>query len=160
MLPSFGGSMIVNNLEIFVLPVAVAAAVIATKIAKKKGRRSGPWGFYTFLFPPLLLVLYLMPPLVLNGLPIDAVSNPEKNRIATPRITIEKHQRGFWGKIIAIAFWGWHLFMGFCFYLYFTGLIMSDAALAVALLIWLCGAIILGLMMYFTKGPKVIITHG
>jgi hypothetical protein len=92
-------------------------------------------------------------------------------------ISIEKRRRGVFGWLVAIVFWGYNLFMLVWFSLS-VGLFsramqqgppMTEARRAGVALgagiawtgflgMWLLGAVILGLMMLFTRGKKITIT--
>lgn len=91
-------------------------------------------------------------------------------------VTTETRKRGPFGWVVAILFWGWNLFMAWGL---FSGLartadhystIGSDAGRAGAavgtalgvgaiLFLWVAGAVILGLIMLFTQGKRVLVTQ-
>lgn len=88
------------------------------------------------------------------------------------RQTVSKRKRGFFGWIVAILFWGFHLLMvaWLISYLGIVGEQYGDAASEAAqagtaiggtigtgmiLSIWVFGTIILGFMMFFTRGDLV-----
>lgn len=90
-------------------------------------------------------------------------------------VQIEKRRRGIFGWIIAILFWGFNLLMALWLWAAFsvTSTVVdgatSDAEKAGAMIgagigvtmviwVWLFGAVILGIMMLFTRGRKEIIT--
>jgi hypothetical protein len=156
------------------LLVAVGAAVAATSIARRK-HRGRTWGVLSFLFPPTLLLLLLMPSRHTGEL------SPEWEDASSPplpfgtHVTTEHYQRGFFGKLVAFVFWGWQVvmvlwavsYLSEVGQLYRTG---SDAeragtaiggtlGISVILWVWVIGAVILGLMMFFTRGQKVITTQ-
>jgi hypothetical protein len=92
-----------------------------------------------------------------------------------PTMTIEKRRRGAFGWIVAGLFWCFNIWM-----IYAVVAIVSSSAQHVGQLsdkaskvgatisatigftmilwIWLFGAIILGLMMLFSRGKKIIVT--
>lgn len=91
-------------------------------------------------------------------------------------MVIEKRKRGLFGKLIAALFWGWHLLMGFWLFSalgttsthYATA--TSEAAragttigatigISFVLMVWTFGAVILGTLMLFTRGKKILITQ-
>jgi hypothetical protein len=154
--------MNVQHLSVLALPIGIVAAVIANKIARSKGRRSGPWGFFTFWFPPLLPILCLLPSKT-HDLPRTKEGASDENDTPSRHITIEKYERNVFGKIIAAVFWGWQLLMIVCLVVYLSNplalALWGDSALLELCFVWLCGAIILGLMMYFTRGTKITITN-
>lgn len=88
-------------------------------------------------------------------------------------VRIEKRRRGIFGWIFLLLFWGFNLLMAWAF---FAGIAaMSDApapvseaekagaaigtALGISMIlgIWGMGALILGLFVMFTRGPKTVI---
>lgn len=155
------------------LLIAIVAMVIARQVAQRKGR-SSTWAFFTFLFSPTLLLLLLMPSLRADEVP-NFIAQDTLQPSGT-QITVEKRQRGFFGKIVSIVFWGWQVVMAFWFVSYLVdisqqyGQIPSDAGrigttiggtigVSIILWVWLFGAIILGLMMFFTRGEKITITR-
>ena len=89
-------------------------------------------------------------------------------------VRVEKRQRGFFGWIFLISFWGFNAIMLFALFSGLAGTaeqsasITSDAekagfavgtALGVGMLValWAAGAMILGLFVLFTRGKKTII---
>jgi hypothetical protein len=89
---------------------------------------------------------------------------------------IEKRKRGIFGWIVAIVFWGFNIFMAAWVATYWGLLGTSyesagDAAAQAGTAIggaigtgmlfslWFFGAVILGIMMLFTRGKKVIISQ-
>ena len=88
---------------------------------------------------------------------------------------IEKRRRGPFGWIVAILFYGFSIVMILMMALTWVGVgsvgdSFDDASVAaigvagffstVALIwFWLFGAIILGIMMFFTRGKKIILTR-
>lgn len=92
-----------------------------------------------------------------------------------PTVQIERRRRGFFGWIIAILFWGFHVIMALWVYLGITGAstriapiqsgaeraaatIGSGIGLSLVLIIWVIGTAILGTMMLFTRGRRETIT--
>jgi hypothetical protein len=91
-------------------------------------------------------------------------------------VQVEKRKRGIFGWIIAIIFWSFNLIMIAWLAMYW-GLLgevvdqtQDTAAKAGAVVggaigtgmvfsLWFFGAVILGLMMFFTRGKKVTITR-
>ncbi len=91
-------------------------------------------------------------------------------------ITTETRKRGVFGWLVALLFWGWNALMAWGL---LSGLaktadsypaINSEAGRAGAaigtalgvgtiLFFWVAGTVILGLMMLFTRGKKVIVAH-
>jgi hypothetical protein len=156
------------------LIVTIGASIAATQLSIRKGR-SRAWGVFSFLFPPTLLVLLLMPSRR-KGEPRtdwDDASSPALP--AGTHLMTEHYQRRFFGKLIAFVFWGWQAIMVLwavsylsrVSQLYGTG---SDAektstaiggtlGLSMILWVWVIGAVIFGLMMFFTRGQKVITTR-
>ena len=92
-----------------------------------------------------------------------------------PTIQIERRRRGVFGWIVAILFWSFNLLMAVWIWLAFsaTSSVMQTSAsgaestgaaigggLAVTMIlfIWFLGIVILGIMMLFTRGRKIIET--
>lgn len=91
-------------------------------------------------------------------------------------VTTETWKRGPFGWIVAILFWSWNLLTAWGL---FSGLaktadhystIGTDAERAGAavgtalgagaiLFLWVAGAVILGLMMLFTRGKRILVTR-
>lgn len=93
-----------------------------------------------------------------------------------PTITTETRKRGLFGWIVAILFWGWNAIMGWSFIggLGATGegyksaatngqqtayTIGSTIGFGLILMLWMFGAVILGLMMMFTRGKTTLVTR-
>ena len=156
------------------LLVTIGAAVAATSIANRKGRGRA-WGVLSFLFPPTLLVLLLMPSRRKGELRTDWDDASAAVLPAGTHVTTERYERGFFGKLVAVIFWGWQAVMvlwavSYLFdvsRLYGTGseaertgvAIGGTLGLSVILWVWVIGAVIFGLMMFFTRGQKVITTR-
>ena len=90
-------------------------------------------------------------------------------------VQIEKRKRGVGGWITAILFWGFNIFMAFALFAGLDGAgdairegaseaertgaaIGTTIGAGFILAIWALGALILGMMMFFTRGKKIIIT--
>jgi hypothetical protein len=90
-------------------------------------------------------------------------------------IQVERRKRGIFGWCVAIVFWGFNALMAWMMITAFRvhgevaattvstaetagATIGTGLAVTVILWIWLFGAIILGLMMYFTRGRRIIET--
>ena len=156
------------------LLVAIGAAVAATSIARRKGR-SRTWGVLSFLFPPTLLLLLLMPSRRKGELATEWEDASSPALPAGTHVTTEHYQRGFFGKLVAFAFWGWQVVMVLWAVSYLSNVSRlygagSDAeragtaiggtlGMSVILWVWVIGAVVLGLMMFFTRGQKVITTR-
>lgn len=101
---------------------------------------------------------------------------PPADGSTTQVVTIEKRRRGVFGKIVATLFWCWQVIMGIWFISYVSDIASTyngagsnaervgtalggTLGVSVILWTWLFGAIILGLMMLFTRGEKIIITQ-
>ncbi|WP_428486581.1 hypothetical protein [Rhodopila sp.] len=154
--------------------VAVVASSAAVSIARRKGR-SRAWAFFSFWFAPTVLILWLIPSRRGEEFSPDEAENPSRHQPAGTQIITERYQRGFFGKLVSIVFWGWQLLMVLwaISYLSMVGQQYgagSEAAragtafggtigISVILWVWLIGAVILGMMMFFTRGEKVIITR-
>ena len=75
-------------------------------------------------FPPLLLILLLLPSknqLVILGTGSTVFENDGN----VGRVTIETHQRGLFGRLVALAFWGWHATMVVLLIALIAGLIIG-----------------------------------
>lgn len=90
-------------------------------------------------------------------------------------IQVEKRKRGIGGWITAILFWGFNALMALALFAGLDGAgdsiregaseaeragaaIGTTIGAGFILTIWALGAVILGMMMFFTRGKKVIIT--
>lgn len=97
-------------------------------------------------------------------------------RIRMASITTETRKRGVFGWIVAVFFWAWNAFMTWCLisglaktsdhYLTIdseagrTGAAIGAAiGIGALLFMWVAGAVILGLMMIFTRGRRMMITQ-
>lgn len=96
--------------------VCVAAAVAANNSARRKGR-SRAWGVWSFLFPPILLILLLLPShhadtfSAIESNPAMRNDTPPSILVPGTHVTTEQYQRSFSGKLVAIIFWGWQVIM-------------------------------------------------
>lgn len=90
-------------------------------------------------------------------------------------IQIEKRRRGVFGWLVAIVFWAFNLLMAWMMITAFraggevastatssaetTGAVIgAGMAVTMILWVWLFGAFILGIMMFFTRGRRIIET--
>jgi fucose permease len=92
--------------------IAFCCALAAGAIAQKKKRNGTVWAWLTFLCAPLILLLLILPS---KAQPWEIADDdtPSGNMIAIGRqITIERRQRGLFGRIVAVLFWGWQVVMG------------------------------------------------
>ena len=93
-----------------------------------------------------------------------------------PTVTTETRKRGVFGWIIAVLFWGWQALMAWGLISGFNNAARSGYAtgshadhvayaagftIGVGLLLafWLLGSLVLGLMMYFSRGRRVTTTR-
>ena len=89
-------------------------------------------------------------------------------------IQVEKRKRGIFGWIVAILFWGFNVLMAASVASYWgiLGTMETEGELEQAgaviggtigtgmlFSLWFFGAVILGLMMFFTRGKKITITR-
>jgi hypothetical protein len=84
-------------------------------------------------------------------------------------ISTERRPRGFGGRLVALLFWGFEIFMGLWLFSAIAGIHQSPdlngdyeglaiiAAVTVLIWIWLFGTIILGIMMAFSRGEKITV---
>ena len=92
------------------------------------------------------------------------------------QVQIEKRKRGPFGWVVAILFWGFNIMMAVGLWggMQGAGEVLTNAqsdaeragaaigttmGVGVILFIWVLGVIILGMMMLFTRGKKVIVTQ-
>jgi hypothetical protein len=90
-------------------------------------------------------------------------------------LTVEKNRRSPFGWLVAVIFWGFNLFMIVWMVVGISSSAdrysqLTDSAsktgaaigatlgVTIILWIWFFGATVLGLMMFFTRGKKIIVT--
>jgi hypothetical protein len=153
--------------------IGVGACIAASNMARRKGR-SRVWGFFSFWFAPTLIILWLMPARRGHALMQDEAKITSLHQPNGTQIVTERYQRSFFGKLVSTLFWSWQALMLLWAISYLSSVSQqygsgSDVnrigiaaggtiGMSVILWVWLFGAIIFGLMMYFTRGEKVIIT--
>lgn len=88
-------------------------------------------------------------------------------------VTIERRKRGVFGWFFALCFWGFNALMALWIYAGISQAakhasanqyeqagyqIGTGVGVFALLVLWVIGAVILGLMMFFTRGKKMLIT--
>ena len=90
------------------------------------------------------------------------------------RKLIEKRRRGFFGWLFLLMFWGWNVLMAFALFagldknVQHYGKLATEAerqgyaagtgiGVMLILIAWAAGAVILGLIAYFTRGRRELI---
>ena len=92
-------------------------------------------------------------------------------------VVVEKRKRGVFGWIVAVAFWGWQALM-LVWLIAALGATGDQYAAATSeaartgtaigatigftflLMVWAFGSVILGMLMFVTRGKKILITQG
>lgn len=152
--------------------IAIVATIAGTHLAKNKGR-SGAWGTLCFFFPPLILLLAILPScddarqqsVQQTGHDIIAIGQPA-SMAAAGMIAIERRERGMFGRLAQVLFWLWQAFCLYWIvsYLSTVSSMGSDLGTQLGAILgssvigwwWFIGTVSLGIIALLTRGEKVV----